>query len=67
MFVGNYHGGHGGLRAGQMLVPYVVAGPGIPRGRLATGAAEDVGATLLRALGIETDDVLGRPLEVTRP
>lgn len=53
LVVGNYRGGHGGLRADQLRVPYVIAGPGIARGRRVTAArAEDVGATLLEQLGV---------------
>lgn len=52
MIVGNYRGGHGGLRADQLRVPYILAGPGVPAGqRLATARAEDVGATMLRLAG----------------
>ncbi len=52
MMVGNYRGGHGGLRADQLRVPYILAGPGLPAGQhLATARAEDVGATLVRLAG----------------
>ncbi len=52
LIVGNYRGGHGGLRADQLRVPYVLSGPGVPTGqRLATARAEDVGATLMRLTG----------------
>jgi hypothetical protein len=52
LVVGNYRGGHGGLRADQLRVPYILAGPGVPSGqRVATARAEDVGATLLRLTG----------------
>ena len=51
--VGNYRGGHGGLRAEQLRVPYVLSGRGIGRGvRLPAARAEDVGATLLALLGL---------------
>jgi hypothetical protein len=51
--VGNYRGGHGGLRADQLRVPYVLAGPGVRPGvRIAAARAEDVGATLLALLGL---------------
>jgi hypothetical protein len=63
MFVGNYRGGHGGLRADQILVPYVIAGPGVPKARrFGTAAVEDVGATLLEALGEAPAAVAGRSL-----
>jgi arylsulfatase A-like enzyme len=49
--VGNYRGGHGGLRADQTRVPYVIAGPGVRAGSVVDFArAEDVGATLLTLL-----------------
>lgn len=52
LVVGNYRGGHGGLRADQLRVPYVLAGPGVPAGlRLATARAEDIGVTMLRLAG----------------
>ena len=52
--VGGYRGGHGGLRADQLRVPYVLCGPGIARRkRISTARAEDVGATLLAALGFD--------------
>jgi arylsulfatase A-like enzyme len=51
--VGNYRGGHGGLRADQLRVPYVLAGPGVRAGtRIEAARAEDVGATLLDLLGL---------------
>ena len=57
LFVDNYRGGHGGLRRAQMVVPYILSGPGIPAGRRVLAATpEDVGATLWHTLG-------GRPLE----
>ena len=52
LVVGNYHGGHGGLRADQLRVPYVLAGPGVAHTRLPTARAEDVGATLMTLLGL---------------
>lgn len=40
-------GGHGGLRADQLRVPYVLAGAGVRHGvRVETATAEDLGATL---------------------
>jgi hypothetical protein len=51
LFVGNYRGGHGGLRASQLRVPYILAGPGIDRGvRVEAELAEDVGRRLFVAL-----------------
>jgi hypothetical protein len=64
LVVGNYHGGHGGLRADQTRVPYVLAGPGVARARLAVARAEDVGATLLTLLGLAPEaGVSGRALD----
>jgi hypothetical protein len=63
--VKNYRGGHGGLRADQLAVPLILAGPGVARGaELEAATAEDVGATLLRLLDqVPTDGALGRPLD----
>lgn len=59
LIVGDYRGGHGGLRADQLRVPYILAGPGVrPGARLRTARAEDIGATLHRLLGIAPS---GRP------
>ena len=53
MLVGSYRGGHGGLRADQLRVPYVLAGPGVARGaRLGAARAEDVGVTLMALIGL---------------
>ena len=63
VMVGNYRGGHGGLRADQLRVPYVLSGPGVPRGvERATARAEDVGATVLKLLGLPLPPDAGRPL-----
>jgi arylsulfatase A-like enzyme len=64
LFVGNYRGGHGGMRAAQMLVPYVLAGPGVARGaRVSTAPIEDAGATLLLLMGAAPEaGALGSPL-----
>jgi hypothetical protein len=56
LLVSNYRGGHGGLRADQLRVPYILAGPGVAAGaRIATARAEDVGATLLALLGLPAE------------
>eukprot|EP01114_Cavostelium_apophysatum_P016405 TRINITY_DN4655_c0_g1_i1.p1 TRINITY_DN4655_c0_g1~~TRINITY_DN4655_c0_g1_i1.p1 ORF type:complete len:1050 (-),score=275.70 TRINITY_DN4655_c0_g1_i1:2220-5369(-) len=53
--VGNYKGAHGSLCADQMIVPFILKGPGIRAGATVTTAtAEDLGATVLEALGIQT-------------
>ncbi|MCA9554363.1 MAG: alkaline phosphatase family protein [Myxococcales bacterium] len=46
LFVGEYNGGHGGLRRSQILAPYIVSGPGIPKAQVDIATAEDIGATL---------------------
>jgi hypothetical protein len=52
--VGNYQGGHGGIRADQLRVPYVLAGPGLRSGVVVPVArAEDVGATLGHLMGLQ--------------
>ena len=64
MFVGNYRGGHGGIRADQIRVPYVLCGQGVREGAtLNTASAEDVGATLRELLGLPRNTTLrGQPL-----
>jgi arylsulfatase A-like enzyme len=57
LFVGNYRGGHGGLRADQLEVPYVISGRGVRAGvRIERARAEDIGATLFALLGVEAPD-----------
>lgn len=52
LFVGGYRGGHGGLRADQARVAYVLSGYGVRAGAVVDVArAEDVGATLLELAG----------------
>ncbi|MBI4862859.1 MAG: alkaline phosphatase family protein [Candidatus Riflebacteria bacterium] len=48
-------GYHGGLSSGEMVVPLVVAGPGIAPGRLRSASVVDITPTLLTALGIPYD------------
>ena len=43
--------GHGGLRPGDMHVPLLLAGPGVPKGRLNAVRTADVMPTLLKLLG----------------
>ena len=53
MVVGAYRGGHGGLRADQLRVPWVLAGRGVRRrGHVETARAEDVGVTLRLLTGL---------------
>jgi arylsulfatase A-like enzyme len=57
LLVGSYRGGHGGLRADQLRVPYVLAGPGVaPGARVGAARAEDVGVTLMALLGLAPED-----------
>ena len=64
LVVGNYRGGHGGLRADQLRVPLrAEPEPGVARDmHLPAARAEDVGATLMALLGLrpeaEADGVL---------
>ena len=51
-FEPDYMGGHGGVGAGDMLVPLVLAGPGIEGGsKLETARTVDVVPTLVELLG----------------
>lgn len=43
--------GHGGLRPGEMHVPLLIAGPGVPKGRLDAVRTVDVMPTILKLLG----------------
>jgi len=43
--------GHGGLRPGDMVIPMVLAGPGVPHGQLETARSIDLMPTLLTLLG----------------
>ncbi len=65
LVIGGYRGGHGGIRADQLRVPYVLSGAGVqPGATLAVARAEDVGVTLHVLLGIPVSDrVSGRLLE----
>lgn len=60
MIVGAYRGGHGGLRADQLRVPYVLSGAGVHRrGHIEVARAEDVGATLRVLLGLTASATSG--------
>ena len=50
--------GHGGLRPGEMHFPLILAGPGVPRGRVETARAVDILPTILELLDKETDKSL---------
>ncbi|MBN2581442.1 MAG: alkaline phosphatase family protein [Planctomycetes bacterium] len=43
--------GHGGLRPGEMLVPMMLAGPGVPHGMVDVAQTVDMMPTLLHLLG----------------
>ncbi len=51
LFVSEYRGGHGGIRAAQLLTPYLVFGPGMTPKRVEIATSEDLGATLHKLLG----------------
>ncbi len=65
LIVKNYRGGHGGIRATQTRVPYLLVGPGVrPDVHIDAARAEDVGATLFALLGLDLPkDAEGRVLE----
>lgn len=69
LIVGNYRGGHGGLRRDQTLVPFIFSGPEIAAGRsLSPTTVEDVGATARALLGLSVrENCVGRPLNVWSP
>ncbi len=45
--------GHGGLHHGDMMTPLLIAGPGVPKGKLGPTRVIDITATLLELLGKE--------------
>jgi hypothetical protein len=50
-FDGSLKAGHGGIRDFEMFSPMLIAGPGIPHGRIAVARTVDLMPTLLEALG----------------
>lgn len=46
-----HKGGHGGLSEGDMLVPILLAGPGVPHGKVDVARQVDLAATVLDLLG----------------
>ncbi len=50
-FKGRDRSGHGGLRAADMHVPLMLAGPGVPHGRIRSAGTVDLMPTLLELLG----------------
>ncbi|MFW6132482.1 MAG: alkaline phosphatase family protein [Planctomycetota bacterium] len=62
-FSDQHAAGHGGLTAGEMHVPLLLAGPGVPHGRLDAARTVDLVPTLLELLGREAPECLdGRSL-----
>lgn len=53
--VGNYKGGHGGIRASMMLTPYILFGKGLEPINIETARSEDVGATIINWLGLSVN------------
>lgn len=54
IIVDNYKGGHGGLRASMLAVPYILAGPGIKADTIPYARSEDLGYTILKLLDLES-------------
>ena len=50
-FDGWRHAGHGGIRAAEVFAPLLLAGPGIPHGRIPVARTVDLMPTVLEALG----------------
>lgn len=53
MIVGTYLGGHGGLRRAQLVVPLILAGPGVPRDTVDAMTVEDFGKLMIERLATE--------------
>ena len=61
------HSGHGGLRPSDMLVPMLLAGPGVPQKRIDVAQIVDLVPTLLYLLGrLVPHDLDGVVLEEVR-
>jgi arylsulfatase A-like enzyme len=55
--------GHGGIRASDLFVPLLLAGPGVPHGRLDAARTVDLVPTILKLLGRPVPaDLDGQPL-----
>lgn len=50
MFVGTYRGGHGGLRRAQIVVPLILAGPGVKHTQVDAMPVEHFGDGMIRLL-----------------
>lgn len=59
MIVGTYRGGHGGLRRTQLVVPLIVAGPGVAHDTVDAMPVEEFGRRMIRRLarGAERPDL----------
>jgi len=67
-FMNSNKAGHGGLRPEDMLVPLLLAGPGVPVGKLNVARTADLTATLLSLLGRDVpSDLDGEPLFLGQP
>ncbi len=53
IFVGNYKGGHGGLRKEIITVPYIIKSPNLKRSKLHAMTNEDVGRLVKEHLGFK--------------
>ncbi|MEM9546661.1 MAG: alkaline phosphatase family protein [Bacteroidota bacterium] len=53
VIVNNYKGGHGGLRSGQLRVPYIIYAPGLAQQSIEYTRAEDVGKMIMNWLGFK--------------
>ena len=51
VIVNDYKGGHGGLRSGQLRVPYIIYIPGLAQNTIEYTRAEDVGNMIINWLG----------------
>jgi arylsulfatase A-like enzyme len=58
ILIGNYRGGHGGIRAEMLNVPYVIYEPGQNKQDIFFARSEDVGATVLEYLDMNVDYAL---------
>lgn len=63
IFVENYKGGHGGIHRDLLSVPYIMRIPGIQKQKIKVARAEDIGATILDYLQINSSlKLTGRSL-----
>ena len=53
MFVNDYKGGHGGLRADQIRVPYIIYANSLPNDTLNYARSEDIGIMIKKWLGFD--------------